>query len=363
MAWTDVVQVVLLIIGGLITTYLAFSHLTPSGSFMDGLNLAFEKVPEKFHMILDKDHPSYNELPGLAVLIGGMWVANLYYWGFNQYIIQRALAAKNIGEAQKGLLLASGIKILMPFIVVIPGIAAYMYYAGGEGVNSIASAADALKVDNPPFQANDNAYPWLIKELVPTGIKGLVVAALAAAIISSLASMMNSISTIFTMDIYRPLINKEASSSSLVRIGRITAVAAIIIASLIAPLLANGRGVFNVIQEYTGLVSPGILAVFMLGLFYPKANSKGAIVGVILSVVIGLGLKFFTPGIPFMNQMMIVFVTTCLIIAGVSYNTGKGKDDEKAIQTGGGLFSTSSTFNVVSFAILLVLAFFYAMFW
>ena len=175
--------------------------------------------------------------------------------------------------------------------------------------------------------------------------------------------MMNSISTIFTMDIYRPLINKEASSSSLVRIGRITAVAAIIIASLIAPLLANGRGVFNVIQEYTGLVSPGILAVFMLGLFYPKANSKGAIVGVILSVVIGLGLKFFTPGIPFMNQMMIVFVTTCLIIAGVSYNTGKGKDDEKAIQTGGGLFSTSSTFNVVSFAILLVLAFFYAMFW
>lgn len=362
-AWTDVVQVVLLIIGGLITTYLAFSHLTPSGSFFDGINLAYQKVPEKFHMILDKDHPSYKELPGLAVLIGGMWVANLYYWGFNQYIIQRALAAKNIGEAQKGLLLASGIKILMPFIVVIPGIAAYMYYTGGEGVNMIASAADALKVDNPPFQANDNAYPWLIKELVPTGIKGLVVAALAAAIISSLASMMNSISTIFTMDIYKPLINKGASSTSLVKVGRITAVVAIIIASLIAPLLANGRGVFNVIQEYTGLVSPGILAVFMLGLFYPKANSKGAILGVILSVVIGLGLKFLTPDIPFMNQMMIVFVATCLIIAAVSYSTGSGKNDEKAIETGGGLFATSSTFNVVSFAILLVLAFFYAIFW
>ncbi|MBK8391711.1 MAG: sodium/solute symporter [Saprospiraceae bacterium] len=362
-AWTDVVQVVLLILGGIITTYLACSHLTPSGGIVDGVQHIYSTLPEKFHMILGRDHPMYKELPGIAVLVGGMWVANLYYWGFNQYIIQRALAAKDIKEAQKGLVLAGFLKILIPFIVVIPGIAAYSYYAGGAGTSVVEGVSNALQVDNPPFQANDNAYPWLIKNLIPTGFKGLVVAALAAAIISSLASMMNSISTIFTMDIYQQYINKNASSKTTVNVGRISAAVALVIAMIIAPMLANGRGIFNVIQEYTAVVSPGILAVFMLGLFYKKANNKGAITGILFSIVFALVLKFSGLGLPWMHETSLVFVITCLVIAGVSYVSGKGLDDQYAIKTDGSTFTTSSAFNISSFIILLILAFLYAAFW
>ena len=362
-AWTDVVQVVLLILGGIITTYLACSNLTPSGGFVDGVQHIYSTLPEKFHMILGRDHPMYKELPGIAVLVGGMWVANLYYWGFNQYIIQRALAAKDIKEAQKGLVLAGFLKILIPFIVVIPGIAAYSYYAGGAGTSVVEGVSTALQVDNPPFQANDNAYPWLIKNLIPTGFKGLVVAALAAAIISSLASMMNSISTIFTMDIYQQYINKNASSKTTVNVGRISAAVALVIAMIIAPMLANGRGIFNVIQEYTAVVSPGILAVFMLGLFYKKANNKGAITGILFSIVFALVLKFSGLGLPWMHETALVFVITCLVIAGVSYVSGKGLDDQYAIRTDGSTFTTSSAFNISSFIILLILAFLYAAFW
>jgi len=362
-AWTDVVQVVLLILGGIITTYLACSNLTPSGGFVEGVQHIYSTLPEKFHMILGRDHPMYKELPGIAVLVGGMWVANLYYWGFNQYIIQRALAAKDIKEAQKGLVLAGFLKILIPFIVVIPGIAAYSYYAGGAGTSVVEGVSNALQVDNPPFQANDNAYPWLIKNLIPTGFKGLVVAALAAAIISSLASMMNSISTIFTMDIYQQYINKNASSKTTVNVGRISAAVALVIAMIIAPMLANGRGIFNVIQEYTAVVSPGILAVFMLGLFYKKANNKGAITGILFSIVFALVLKFSGLGLPWMHETSLVFVITCLVIAGVSYVSGKGLDDQYAIKTDGSTFTTSSAFNISSFIILLILAFLYAAFW
>lgn len=362
-AWTDIVQVVLLIFGGIVTTYLAFTHVTPSGNFGDGVSHVLNTLPEKFHMILGKDHPMYKELPGIAVLVGGMWVANLYYWGFNQYIIQRALAAKNIKEAQKGLLLAGFLKILIPFIVVLPGVAAYAFYAGDDGTAVIAGVSDALRVDNPPFQANDNAYPWLIKNLVPTGFKGLVVAALAAAIISSLASMMNSISTIFTMDIYQQYINKNASSRQTVNMGRISAAVALVIAIIIAPLLANGRGIFNVIQEYTAVVSPGILAVFIMGLFYKKANSRGAIIGVLASIVLALGLKFSGLNLPWMHETGIVFVVTLILIAVVSQLTGKGKDDPNAIVPSAETFKTSSTFNIMAFTILLILAFIYALFW
>ena len=362
-AWTDVVQVVLLILGGIVTTYLALSNLTPSGNFGEGVSHVMNTLPEKFHMILSKDHPMYKELPGIAVLVGGMWVANLYYWGFNQYIIQRALAAKNLKEAQKGLLLAGFLKILIPFIVVLPGVAAYAYYAGEAGTTIIDGASTALSVDNPPFQANDNAYPWLIKNLVPSGFKGLVVAALAAAIISSLASMMNSISTIFTMDIYQQYINKNASSRQTVNMGRISAAVALVIAMIIAPMLANGRGIFNVIQEYTAVVSPGILAVFIMGLFYKKANSQGAIIGVILSIVLALGIKFSGLGLPWMHETSIVFVSTLLIIALISNYTAKGQVDPNAIVTSDATFQTSGVFNILAFTILLILAFIYALLW
>ncbi|MEZ4907090.1 MAG: sodium/solute symporter [Saprospiraceae bacterium] len=288
-AWTDVIQVVMLILGGVITSYLALSNVTDGGGVIDGLKHIANVAPERFHMILQKDHPMYKELPGIAVIAGGMWVANLYYWGFNQYIIQRALAAKNIGEAQKGIAFAAFLKLLIPLLVVIPGIVAFVLYTQPEGTKIIASASE-LAVSKLNM-ANDNAYPWLIKTFVPVGLKGLVLAALAAAIVSSLASMMNSISTIFTMDIYRPYFNKNASDKQTITVGRLASAIALIIAIFLAPLLGSARGVFNIIQEYTGLVSPGILAIFMLGLFWKKATNRGAIWGALLSILFAFGFK------------------------------------------------------------------------
>lgn len=361
-AWTDVLQVGLLVLGGLITTYLALDNVTPQGGVMNGLSHVMDTAPEKFHMILDKAHPSYKELPGIAVLVGGMWIANLYYWGFNQYIIQRALAAKNIGEAQKGLVFAGFLKLLIPLIVVIPGIVAYVYYIQPDGTAIIEGARQSLAV-NEEAAANDNAYPWLISTFIPTGIKGLVVAALAAAIVSSLASMMNSISTIFTMDIYREHFNKNASEKQTVNVGRIAAATALVIAVALAPLLSSGRGIFNVIQEYTGLVSPGILAVFMLGLFWKQTTNRAAILGALGSIIMALAFKFLVPSMPWMNQMGLVFLLTCVLMVLISYLETKGAEDPKGIELTPGLFRTSPVFNIGAFAILILCAIIYSVFW
>jgi len=373
-AWTDVIQVMMLVLGGLITTWLALANVTPSGGVLDGLRHVAEVAPERFHMILEKGHPMFNELPGIAVLVGGMWVANLYYWGFNQYIIQRALAAKNIGEAQKGIAFAAFLKMLIPLIVVIPGIVAYVIYSQPEGTAIIGSASDLAVAE--PGGANDNAYPWLIKTFVPTGLKGLVLAALAAAIVSSLASMMNSISTIFTMDIYRQYFNQKASDKQTITVGRLAAAIALIIAVVLAPLLGSARGVFNIIQEYTGLVSPGILAIFLLGLFWKKATNRGAIWGALLSIPIafylkvgskgwmeGSSLKALFPDLPWMDQMGITCLLTMGVIALVSWLEAKGRDDEKGISLSRALFKTSPAFNISAFIILLLLAGLYAFFW
>ena len=178
--WTDVVQVVVLILGGLLTTYLVLQAV--GGGFFEGLSELYKQAPEKFDMIFDKGHSAYKDLPGLSVLLGGMWIANLYYWGTNQYIIQRALGAKNLQEAQKGTVFAAFMKVLLPLIVVIPGIAAFVL------------GADLAKADQ--------AYPWVINNYVTVGFKGLAFAALVGAIGSSLSSIINSTSTIFTLDIY-----------------------------------------------------------------------------------------------------------------------------------------------------------------
>ena len=291
-----------------------------------------QEAPEKFHMILDKSDPNYIDLPGLGVLIGGMWVANLYYWGCNQYIIQRALAAKSIREAQKGLVFAGFIKILLPLIVVIPGIVAFVLKA--------------------PIGKPDEAYPWLLQNFIPAGIKGLCFAALVAAIVSSLASMMNSISSIFTMDIYKTYINKNASEHNQVSIGRLASVVAIIIAMIIAPLLKNLDQAFQYIQEFTGFVSPGALAIFLMGMFWKRATANGALAAAISTFVLSFLLKFFAPTLPFMDRMGIVFLLCMLIIVVVSYFEGF-KVSEKAIIIDKGLFSTSKGFKILAVIIIL----------
>ncbi|MBI9066244.1 MAG: sodium/sugar symporter [Salinivirgaceae bacterium] len=355
-AWTDVIQVVLLVIGGLITTIIALNHVTPDGSAISGMSHIFDVAGDKFHMILKKDNPEFSNLPGIAVLIGGMWVANLYYWGFNQYIIQRALAAKSLKEAQRGIAFAAFLKIIVPLIVVVPGIIAYVMYqeniAGAGGVFTDAIGGN-----------NDHAYPWLISNFVPVGLKGLVVAALSAAIVSSLASMLNSTATIFTMDIYKPYINKNAGNKQLVGMGRISVIVALLIATALANTMGSIPQMFQYIQEYTGVVSPGILAVFLMGLFWKKTNVKGAIIGVLASIPVALALKFLPIEMPFLDQMLYTLLITMVVIVGVSLSTGKGDDDPKAIALLPETFMTGKKFNISAYVLLIILVVLYAVFW
>ncbi|MBN8567497.1 MAG: sodium/sugar symporter [Flavobacteriales bacterium] len=371
-AWTDAIQVIFLIFGGLATTYLALNTVSDGQGLLEGLGIIYEKAPEKFSMILDKSNPEYMNLPGIGVLLGGMWVANLYYWGFNQYIIQRALAAKSLKEAQKGILLAAFLKLLIPFIVVIPGIAAYVIVNDPEMLSRLG--AEGL-LNIPSDGAADKAYPWLI-QFLPAGLKGLAFVALTAAIVSSLASMLNSTSTIFTMDIYKQYIDKNANDRKTVTVGRITSAIALLIGAIVAPLLGGINQAFQFIQEYTGVVSPGILAIFILGLFWKKTTNKAAIWGALLSIPIAMffkvgpkgwasggALENVFPNLPFLDQMGYTTLITMGIIAAISWNQNKGKDDEKGFELQKETFSTSSSFTISAFAVMIVLAFLYAFFW
>jgi len=361
-AWTDVVQVALLIIGGLITSIIALNAVTPDGGVFNGLSHVYNVAGDKFHMILTRDNPEFFNLPGIGVLIGGMWVANLYYWGFNQYIIQRTLASKSLKEAQRGIAFAAFLKMIIPFIVVIPGIVAYVMLMQPEGTAVIPGVQEAFM--NADGGINyDKAYPWLISVFIPTGLKGLVLAALVAAIVSSLASMLNSTSTIFTMDIYKPYIGKDSSETKLVTVGRLSAAAALIIAVILAPLLGSIPQMFQYIQEYTGLVSPGVLAVFIMGLFWKKATNKAAIVGIISSIVVAFLLKMPVVDLPFLDQMLYTMLITMAIIAGVSMTTSPEVDDPKGIQLTSKLFITDSVFNISAYAILIMLVVLYTIFW
>jgi solute:Na+ symporter, SSS family len=367
-AWTDVIQVVFLVLGGLATTYLALDTVSGGEGVMAGIKTIYDAAPDRFVMILDESNPEYKNLPGIAVLVGGMWVANLYYWGFNQYIIQRTLAAKSLKEAQKGILLAAFLKLVIPLIVVIPGIAAYVMVNDPE---IMARLGDAGLQNLPSLETADKAYPWLL-QFLPAGLKGVAFAALAAAIVSSLASMLNSTSTIFTMDIYRQYINKNASDKNTVNTGRISAGVALIVACIMAPLLGGIDQAFQFIQEYTGIVSPGILAVFMLGLFWKKATNKGAIVGALVSIPIAMYFKVAPNGwstsslfvdVPFMDQMGYTVLLTMIVIILTSLMQNKGEEDPKGIQISKGLFKTSPTFNIGAFAVMLILVVVYALFW
>ncbi|MGL1889619.1 MAG: sodium/sugar symporter [Reichenbachiella sp.] len=358
-AWTDVIQVIFLILGGLVTTYLALNVVSDGAGSWAGFQHIMAAAPDSFHMILDRSNPEFKNLPGIWVLVGGLWVANIYYWGFNQYIIQRTLAAKSLEESQKGIALAAGLKLVIPFIVVIPGIAAYVMVNDPEIMSRLGEAG---QLNLPGPGASDKAYPWLL-QLLPTGLKGVAFAALTAAVVSSLASMLNSTSTIFTMDIYKQYIKKDASDKQLVNTGRIAAAVALIIACVMAPLLGGIDQAFQFIQEYTGIVSPGILAVFLLGLFWKKTTNNAAIGGAVLSIPIAIGLKYFMADMPFMNQMGLTAVGTMIVIMIISQLEGKGQNDPKGIEIGGGLFKTSPVFNISAFAICLITAVLYSIFW
>ncbi|HCG7193299.1 sodium/solute symporter [Vibrio parahaemolyticus] len=357
--WTDVIQVFFLVLGGFMTTYMAVSFIGGTDGWFAGLSKMVDAAPGHFEMILDQSNPQYMNLPGIAVLIGGLWVANLYYWGFNQYIIQRTLAAKSVSEAQKGIVFAAFLKLIVPFLVVLPGIAAYVITSDPQLMASLGDIA----ATNLPSAANaDKAYPWLT-QFLPVGVKGVVFAALAAAIVSSLASMLNSTATIFTMDIYKEYISPDSGDHKLVNVGRTAAVVALIIACLIAPMLGGIGQAFQYIQEYTGLVSPGILAVFLLGLFWKKTTSKGAIIGVVASIPFALFLKFMPLSMPFMDQMLYTLLFTMVVIAFTSLSTSINDDDPKGIGVTSSMFVTDRSFNIAAYGIMIVLAVLYTLFW
>lgn len=371
-AWTDSIQVVFLIIGGLATTYLALDTVSNGQGMLEGFGIIYNKAPQKFSMILDKSNPEYLNLPGIGVLVGGLWVANLYYWGFNQYIIQRALAAKSLKEAQKGIVLAALLKLIIPFIVVIPGIAAFVIVNDPE---ILARLGVEGLMNIPSNGAADKAYPWLI-QFLPAGLKGLAFVALTAAIVSSLASMLNSTSTIFTMDIYKQYINKNSDDKNTVKVGRITSAVALIIGAIVAPLLGGINQAFQFIQEYTGIVSPGILAIFLLGLFWKKTTNQAAIWGALFSIPVamffkvgpkgwaeGSSIEGIFPNVPFLDQMGYTVLITMAIIMTISGLQNKGENDSKGFFLSKDTFRTSASFNISAFAILLVLVFLYAKFW
>lgn len=360
-AWTDVIQVVFLVLGGLVTTYLALNTVSGGEGVIAGFSKVWDAAPEKFHMILEESNENYVNLPGIWVLVGGLWVANIYYWGFNQYIIQRTLAAKSLKESQKGILLAAFLKLIIPLVVVVPGIAAYVMV---NDPSIMANLGESGMLNIPTTDQADKAYPWLL-QFLPVGLKGIAFAALAAAVVSSLASMLNSTSTIFTMDIYKQYINKNASDKTTVNVGRISGAVALLIAVIVAPLLGGIDQAFQFIQEYTGIVSPGILAVFILGLFWKKTTNNAAIWGAILSIPIAFILKFAPIAVfePWMHQMGITALATMIIIVVLSQLQNKGKDDPKGIEITPNLFKTTPLFNIGSMVICIILAALYALFW
>lgn len=375
--YTDVIQVFFLILGGLITTYLALNLVATEFGLegvINGMSLMREKAGDHFHMIFDKSNSNYIDLPGLSVLIGGMLIINLNYFGCNQYITQRALGA-DLKTARSGILFAAFLKLLMPIIVVLPGIAAYVLYQNGHFQTEMLQDGSL----NP-----DRAYPTLLN-LLPVGLKGLSFAALTAAVVASLAGKANSIATIFTLDVYKQKLNVEASEKKLVAVGKLTIVAAMIIAVVVAPFLGiDKKGGFQYIQEYTGFVSPGVFAMFILGFFWKKTTSNAALFatigGFILSIIFKFmpifmdlsflnSIGFSVPNaagvyeIPFIDRMGFVFLICVIGMYCISmYETKKG------IQTNGlevdtKMFKMAPSFMVGALIILSVLAALYTVFW
>lgn len=376
--YTDVIQVFFLVLGGLATTYLALglvSEQMGTTGTMKGLSFLMSQAGDHFDMIFEQSNPNYISLPGLTILIGAMWVVNLNYWGCNQYITQRALGA-DLPTARSGLLFAAFLKLVMPVIVVLPGIAAYVLWKNGMFQTEMLKDGELIQ---------DNAYPVLLN-LLPTGLKGLSFAALTAAVVASLAGKANSISTIFTLDIYKNFINKDATEKTLVWIGRLTVVVALIIAIIIAPLLGiDKKGGFEFIQEYTGFVSPGIFAMFIMGFFWKRTTANAAMFAIIggfaLSVIFKVlpdyvDLSFLQPigfaalnpasgvvEIPFLDRMGFVFIICVAVMVGISLLTPTKAPAENALQVDVSMFKTSREFAAGAALVLAIIAVLYVVFW
>lgn len=362
--YTDVIQVLVLILGGLVTCYLALTLVSEKfgfgGNILQGLSVIRDKAPSHFHMIFEKSNPYYKDLPGLSVLIGGMWINNLNYWGCNQYITQRALGA-SLPTARKGILFAAFLKLLIPLIVVIPGITMYVMHQNGMYQ---AEMADINGVVKP-----DHSYPTLMN-LLPNGLKGLAFAALTAAIVASLAGKANSISTIFSLDIYKKYFNKTASERQLVLTGRITVIVAMLLACAVAPALRNLDQAYQFIQEYVGFISPGVLSIFLLGFFWKRTTSAAALASAIITIPLSTVLKFLPvwtngsfPDFPFMDRMGIVFLFLMLLMVGISLADPKSKNNPRLVMIDKTMFRCSPGFIVGSFIIIGILAALYTVFY
>ncbi len=356
-AWTDVMQVTFLVGGGLITAYAALDVIGSSLGIEGGAVGAFQEIfthlgsipgDHHFNLVVERNadiYPDINgiidetgavaagqpgsdpyfDIPGIVVIVGALWLTNLGYWGFNQYIIQKGLAAKSLDEAKKGMIFAAFLKILIPFIVCIPGVCAF-YIMNGEYNGT--PVHELLTNLTGSIDRSDDAYPFLIRNFTPVVIKGLSFAALAAAVISSLASMFNSTSTIFTMDIYKQFINKTASEKKLVTIGRLTSVCALIMALIaVYPIMGGADQAFQIIQEYSGFVYPGIVVIFGLGLLWKRASAIAAVVTAVGTFVFSILFKFMMPDVPFLLRMGYVFICLVIMFFGLSYMS---KDTKKA---------------------------------
>lgn len=375
--YTDVLQVLVLIVGGLVTTYLALNMVADkfgASGALAGLELTMQHADDHYHMIFDRANLNYSDLPGLSILIGGMWIVNLNYWGCNQYITQRALGA-DLPTARSGILFAAFLKLLMPVIVVLPGIAAYVLHQQGMFQTEMLQDGDV----NP-----DRAYPVLL-QLLPTGLKGLAFAALTAAIVASLAGKANSISTIFALDIYKKKINPGADEATIVRTGRTTVLVAMAAAVLIAPFMGiDKKGGFQYIQEYTGFVSPGIFAMFIFGFFWKKTTSNAALFATIGGFALSVFFKFLpkfadlsflapmgfaVPNkdgvyeIPFIDRMGFVFLICAIAMYLISTLELKGRDNPKGLDVDSSMFRTSPGFTVGALIVTGVITALYTIFW
>ena len=362
--YTDVVQVFVLIVGGLVTTYLALSLLSEQYGFgsniFKGLSILRKEAPTHFHMIFDSTNAHYKELPGLSVLIGGMLVNNLAYWGCNQYIVQRALGA-DLVTARKGILFAAFLKLLVPVIAVLPGIIMYVLHSKGMFQQEMSDGAGIIKPDH--------AYPTLMN-LLPAGLKGIAFAALTAAVVASLAGKANSISTIFSLDIYKKYFNTAASEQKMVLVGRWAVVVSMLIAALVTPALKSLDQAYQFIQEYVGFISPGVLAIFLLGFFWKRTTAAAAMAGALLTIPISTVLKFLPvwtngsfPDFPFLDRMSITFVSIVVIMIVMSLARPNKENDQHTIEIDTSMFRITPAFAFGSIIICGILAALYTVFW